>query len=139
MKGVYVLLIHLPFPLRTEIGSLGTVQFSPGYYAYVGSALGGVDQRVGRHLRKNKKVHWHIDYLLSRSKVVDVVAAETDEGKECAVAQQLAKKLKSVHGFGCSDCTCESHLFFRQDFLDLLREVLEVFKSEGLKPVRVGR
>ncbi len=39
------------------------VFFEKGYYVYVGSALGTLSRRVHRHELKNKKLHWHIDYI----------------------------------------------------------------------------
>lgn len=133
-RGTYALLVHVPYELALSVGELGAVSFKPGYYAYVGSALGGLEARVGRHLREEKKVHWHIDHLLLHARAVDVVAAESEERKECVVAGELAKILSSVRGFGSSDCKCESHLFYSQDLHVLTRQVLAAFKNCGLKP-----
>lgn len=140
-RGTYVLLTHVPYDLVISVGELGNLSFKAGYYAYVGSALGGLEARVGRHLRREKLAHWHIDYLLARARAVDVVVAESEERKECAVAGELAKNLSSVRGFGSSDCKCESHLFYSPDSHELLRQVLLGFKACGLKPkkgVRYG-
>ncbi|MFN4133687.1 MAG: DUF123 domain-containing protein, partial [Candidatus Hadarchaeales archaeon] len=76
-SGVYVLLIQVPYSLATKVGEIGNIEFEEGYYAYVGSGMSGVDKRVGRHLRKEKKIYWHIDYLLLHSRPVDVFVAET--------------------------------------------------------------
>ena len=136
MKGTYVLLIHVPFSLIIPVGDLGSIHFKAGYYAYVGSALGGLEHRISRHLREQKRVHWHIDYLLSRSRIVDVVFAETVDRKECAIANRLKERLSSVRGFGCSDCKCSSHLFYHPDLAHLTTEILNALKAEGLKPAR---
>ncbi len=133
-RGTYALLVHVPYDLTLTAGELGTLNLKAGYYAYIGSALGGLEQRVGRHLRAQKKLRWHIDYLLARARLVDLVVARSEERKECAVAGGLAKNLSSISGFGCSDCKCESHLFYSQDFHELLKRVLAGFKACGLKP-----
>jgi Uri superfamily endonuclease len=141
MRGTYVLLAHVPYDLVLSVGELGNRSFKAGYYAYVGSALGGLEKRVGRHLRQEKLARWHIDYLLARARAVDVVVAESGERKECAVAGELAKNLSNIRGFGSSDCGCESHLFYAPNFHELLRRVLLGFKNCGLKPrkgVRYG-
>ena len=39
-KGTYILIMGLGTMKRLEIGRLGTFDFIPGYYAYVGSAFG---------------------------------------------------------------------------------------------------
>ncbi len=64
--GIYFLLIKLAISKEIVIGKLGSMQFRKGYYIYVGSAMGngGLRARVGRHLSGQKKMHWHIDYLL---------------------------------------------------------------------------
>lgn len=136
LKGVYVLFLRVPFSLSIPIGALGTVQFKGGHYAYVGSALGGVRQRVSRHMRKEKTLHWHVDYLLLRSRVVDLVVAPTEKPKECAIARRLAERFEFVRGFGCSDCRCESHLFYHPELHVLVREVLRAMRAEKLRPVK---
>ena len=134
-------MVHVPYGLALSVGELGKVDFKPGYYAYIGSAFGGLEKRVNRHLREEKKIHWHIDHLLIHARAVDVVAAPSEERKECDVSNELAKGLPSIKGFGSSDCKCESHLFYSPDSNELLRRVLSGFKTCGLKPekgVRYG-
>lgn len=139
MRGTYVLLIHVPYDIQLSIGALGDLKLKAGYYAYVGSALGGLEARVQRHVGENKKIHWHIDHLLTRGRVIDVIQGETKEREECAIAGELAKCLKPIAGFGSSDCKCESHLFYSLDFNELRRLVLASFKECGIKPVKSGK
>lgn len=133
-RGTYSLIVHVPYELALSVGELGKVVFKSGYYAYVGSALGGLEKRVARHLRGEKKIYWHIDHLLIHARAVDVIIAHSEERKECEVAKELAKGLPSIRGFGSSDCQCESHLFYSPDLSELLTQVLNGFKSCGLKP-----
>lgn len=137
MKGVYVLFIHLPYSVSLSIGGLGRVDFEAGFYAYVGSAMGGVEQRVGRHRSDEKKLHWHIDHLLLRSRVVDVLAGEAGKEKECEIARKVSEHLKSIPGFGSSDCKCDSHLFYHPDLQRLVETVSRVFRELGIRPVKV--
>jgi Uri superfamily endonuclease len=58
VKGSYILLIGLSEKQTITIGSLKTVNFSGGYYAYVGSAMGGIKSRLSHHLKGSKKPHW---------------------------------------------------------------------------------
>ncbi|MGQ9787835.1 MAG: GIY-YIG nuclease family protein [Candidatus Hadarchaeaceae archaeon] len=136
--GIYALLIYVPYDLSLNIGQLGAVDFKRGYYAYVGSALGGISTRVRRHLRREKKLHWHVDHLLLHARAVDVVAARGRGRKECSVAAELAKRLSSIKGFGSSDCDCKSHLFYSPDFDELRTVVAESFKECGVKIFRFG-
>jgi len=137
LSGVYALFIHVPFALSIPVGALGVMNFDPGYYCYIGSALGGIKQRVARHLREQQSDHWHIDYLLRRSRVVDVVIAETRERQECALARRMRTKFAAIERFGSSDCKCSSHLFYHPELHTLLRGLLGSMKEEGLKPLKV--
>lgn len=117
MKGIYVLILRMKKSLDIRVGKLGRLHFRRGYYSYVGSAQGsGGEKRITRHFNvargKNITRKWHIDYLLPHSEVICAVFSPTDDAIECVVAQLLGKYPEALPGFGCSDCTCESHLFF---------------------------
>jgi len=118
VKGVYVLVVRVSSPTEIKIGSLGKLGFKPGLYAYVGSAQNNLDLRVARHKRKDKPVHWHIDYLLKNpaATVSDVFIKPSDKSEECRIADLLAHNcIESLGGFGCSDCNCPSHMFRIRD------------------------
>lgn len=104
--------MELPERRKIKIGKLGTTCFKKGFYAYVGSAMNNLEKRVARHLKKNKKFHWHIDYFLKKGKIKKVFCLQNNKKQECKVAKKLAKKFKSIKKFGCSDCKCETHLFY---------------------------
>jgi Uri superfamily endonuclease len=129
MKGVYLLLLELPKPLILTIGKLGTIHFEKGWYAYIGSALNGLDQRIQRHLRTNKKTHWHIDYLLPYTEIVNVFYKENNQREECKIAQSLESNFGNIPGFGCSDCTCTSHLLKVSS-----EDINRIIDSLGMKP-----
>jgi Uri superfamily endonuclease len=118
-KGTYLLLLKATQSTKVQIGKLGELSVNPGFYVYSGSAFGpgGLGARVGRHLRLNKKLRWHIDYL--RPRVDDVIAYyQPDSRSECLFAYELmiAGGEIPMKGFGSSDCKCESHLVY---FIDL--------------------
>ncbi len=136
MKGTYVLIIENSRDREVKIGKIGCIAFKKGFYAYVGSALSGLVPRIGRHLRdvgNNKKLHWHIDYFLANSgvEVKEVVFAETEARKECEIAANLSIRLKSIARFGCTDCSCKSHLFFSIRLTELKEHVYNSFHSAG--------
>jgi Uri superfamily endonuclease len=136
MRGTYILFMRLPFSMPMIIGGLGKIEFKEGYYAYVGSALGGLEQRLARHLRREKTLHWHIDYLLLRALVYDIMVIEGEEKRECQIASKLAEHLPYVNGFGSSDCNCTSHLFYSTDSSHLLQTVMRALGELGLRPRR---
>ena len=112
MKGSYLIIAEMDANKRAPIGKLGEVEFNKGFYVYVGSALNGLEPRIQRHLRENKKTHWHIDYLLKHATVRDVFYKENIIKEECVIAKKFEGTLPSILGFGCSDCKCKSHLFY---------------------------
>ncbi|MHC1610711.1 MAG: GIY-YIG nuclease family protein [Candidatus Methanospirareceae archaeon] len=141
MKGTYVLIIENHADTEEEIGKLGRVSFKKGFYAYVGSALSGLEQRIERHLRdagNKKKLHWHIDYFLANPwvEVKEVVFAETEKRRECEIAAKMSIHLDSVPHFGCSDCSCNSHLFFSTSLTELKEDVYRSFYTSGIGKVK---
>ena len=117
-KGSYVLVIEVKDDGEMKVGKLGAIRFNRGYYAYVGSAMNGIDARVGRHMRQDKKKHWHIDYLLERGTVIRAWYVEGGRD-ECRIARSMEDKFDSVAGFGSSDCGCRSHLFYSENMAEL--------------------
>ncbi len=130
MKGSYVLLIQLPKEQTITIGSLKALHFPGGYYAYVGSAMSGFKTRISRHLKSNKKRHWHIDYLLDKASITGIILGETIARTECTIAQALSRQFDSVPGFGCSDCRCHSHLFFSANESQMKSTIMAILKSQ---------
>jgi Uri superfamily endonuclease len=112
--GAYALVIRLDRDFSGTVGALGEVVLAAGFYAYCGSANGpgGIAARVRRHLRTEKRLHWHIDYLCAAGKITDV--ALWPGGDECAFVGRLAGTRGAgvpVRGFGASDCArCDAHL-----------------------------
>ncbi|MFO7795441.1 MAG: GIY-YIG nuclease family protein [Promethearchaeati archaeon] len=131
MKGSYILIIELAKSLKLKIGALGEIEFFPGFYAYIGSAMGKIGSstllnRVKRHLKApaEKKSHWHIDYLLNdeNTNIVKILLCPCKTKLECILADEIKNNADDlILGFGCSDCKCDTHLFYFKDFyLNLL-------------------
>lgn len=117
--GVYALLIRVPRRETIRVGRLGPVELARGVYIYVGSALNSLEGRIARHLRRKKRTHWHIDYLLRTTgvKVAGVAIRHATRRLECEMSRKVQKGAFScIHGFGCSDCKCNSHLHYLRDF-----------------------
>jgi Uri superfamily endonuclease len=115
LPGTYVLVIQMVRDTDLRVSRLGVVAFPRGYYCYVGSAMGpgGLRARLARHLRQQKKPHWHIDYLLRRAPLVETWSAPSAARLECAWVRallQLPGATLPVRGFGSSDCHCPAHL-----------------------------
>jgi len=115
--GTYVLILQAEKLVNIQVGRLGKLQFLPGFYLYCGSARGpgGVKARVDRHLRKQKKHHWHIDYLTSRIHILDVWYSYSPVWNECRWAEIMMSWTGHkvlFPGFGSSDCRCDAHLVY---------------------------
>lgn len=109
----YQLHIRLAQPLRVQVGRFGQFDFPAGEYVYTGSALRNFEARVARHLRSDKRLRWHVDYLLAAPGVTVAEVVRSCE-PECALNQATAGEML-VAGFGASDCRqgCGSHLKFQ--------------------------
>ncbi len=136
-KGIYGLVFKNP-ACTAGIGALGPVAFRRGWHVYIGSALGsGGLARLERHVSlsraKNKKPKWHVDYLSASDcfTLRYTVHALTEDRLECRLAGELGEP--SVPSFGCSDCCCPSHLFYRKS--DPHDEIVSAFNRLGLVAV----
>lgn len=111
--GAYVLLIGLARPVVLTTPRFSGVTVTPGWYAYAGNANGpgGLRARVARHLRRDKRAHWHVDQLTHEASVTALCFPGSDE---CRLVESLALAAAftiPVPGFGSTDCQrCESHL-----------------------------
>ncbi|MDE4908469.1 DUF123 domain-containing protein [Methanogenium marinum] len=124
------------------IGALGETTFPAGWYIYVGSALGpGGLARADRHIRVfhaggEHPPRWHIDHLLSDNRFIltAAVCGETEDRLECTLAHYLGGD--EIGGFGCSDCRCTSHLFYRNN--NPQQECCKALNACGCKPVMIS-
>ena len=108
----YQLYIYLNKNIAIQIGKLGKFTFPMGNYIYTGSAKKNIDERIRRHglNSRDKKLHWHIDYLLNdeNTKITEV---QKFSEEECILNQKASGEI-IMAGFGSSDCGsgCKSHL-----------------------------
>ncbi|HAR96096.1 MAG TPA: DNA/RNA nuclease SfsA, partial [Deltaproteobacteria bacterium] len=111
-RGSYLLIMKLSEDISLEVGMLGRVFFRKGFYIYVGSAMTNLTKRIERHRRLRKQMHWHIDYLRPHGVVRAVLPIRSADRLECSIAQSVEGISEwSIQNFGCSDCSCDSHLF----------------------------
>lgn len=114
-SGTYALLLRAEEAQSLEVGTLGTMAVSPGWYVYVGSAFGpgGLRARVQRHVRGDGALHWHVDYLRAETTLERIWYTHDPERRECTWATVL-RDHPGAHvpmaGFGASDCGCPAHL-----------------------------
>lgn len=126
--GIYTLVLSLDTEREIAVGSLGRILFPRGYYAYTGSARGpGGLKRVERHLEIQRGTRnarrWHIDYLLPETRFQEAIITPTVQDMECSIARKVGGRLLPIPGFGCTDCSCISHLHFSEDMEEVLHAV----------------
>lgn len=144
MRGAYVLIIDLKKTLSFQLNSLGNLSFEKGTWIYIGSAMGNgstsLENRIGRHFRSVKTIHWHIDHLLhSDSKIRCSIWSESVEPIECDIAksvEQLDDVYPGPKGFGASDCKskCFTHLFQSKIESGIERKIQSIFVKLKLIP-----
>lgn len=109
-KGTYVLILEVESDVIVKTKGR-SFSIEKGYYAYVGSAMNGLLQRIQRHLKQDKRRHWHIDFLLDTARIVAAIILPSEHPLEKRIARVLAKTFFGVKGFGANDSELSSHLF----------------------------
>ncbi len=113
LTGGYLLLVRLSAPLPLKVAKLSAT-LPAGWYVYAGSARGpgGIRARAGRHLRRGKRPHWHVDHLTEAA--ADLWVFAVPGGRECDLVRALLRQPAfevALARFGSSDCfRCASHL-----------------------------
>ena len=141
--GVYTLLLFLSKEIILEIGKLGKQKFPMGHYTYTGSALGKginiLNHRLSRHLRKEKRKFWHIDYLLANENVTieAILVVETRKRMECEINIMIKRQnqaLVPVKRFGATDCknNCKTHLLHFPE-VDKVNLIIQKLVSDANK------
>jgi len=124
MRGSYLLLLRLDQKVSIKHWTI-----EAGIYVYVGSAMGDLSARVARHLRKNKRKHWHIDYLLEHAKVLSVVMLPSERRLEEEISSALSKKFDGPEGFGSSDLKVKTNLYRLNDLNEFFKIVEEMVQT----------
>lgn len=117
---------------KLDIGHLHNMhKYRKGYYVYIGSAMNSLVPRLNRHLSDEKKMHWHIDYLLKSPDchIRDILFNISEERIECALAESISKDGEEIPGFGCSDCSCSSHLIYFKRKRDALASTRNAYEK----------
>ncbi|OED30480.1 DUF123 domain-containing protein [Methanosphaera sp. WGK6] len=138
-KGNYCLIINMKENTTIKIGAKGNMDFEKGFYVYVGSALGTLSNRIKRHLSNDKKKHWHADYLLlhETTKIEQVIYTYCTEKIECEISHEINQDTsKYIKSFGCSDCNCNSHLYYFDTYEDALESCINSYKKIEYKPYK---
>jgi len=102
---------------KIRIGRLGSFIFPAGYYIYTGSAFGGLDSRLRRHLEgpHSGRLNWHVDYLSIQAEDKSFAVVCRVGASECGLNRAvglLPQAVTIASGFGSSDCSCASHLHY---------------------------
>ena len=136
VKGTYCLCINVKKDQVIRVGALGELEFALGNYVYVGSALNSLYPRLDRHMKHSRGehdvTHWHIDYLLKKVGVENVILCLSEEKNECNIASKVGEEYKVIKGFGSSDCNCTGHLYYSP--FDFGSEIMRKLESTGMKP-----
>ena len=96
--------------------------------------MNSLEARLNRHLSDNKKLHWHVDYLLKddNCKIIDIIY-NIDKKVECDISQHLKTHAVGIKNFGCSDCNCESHLYYFKNRSEAIEHVQNAYDSIAIE------
>ncbi len=127
-SGIYILELYCKERTQITHKKFGAMNFAKGYYYYVGSAQKNLYQRIERHKRKEKNLHWHIDYLTTNNNfnLKRIFTFKSKQKKfECILVSEVETIFNltyPIKHFGNSDCnSCVSHLLFSGRQIDLSR------------------
>jgi len=127
-KGTY--LLFLKVERDTFVKSKSKEWYiKAGLYVYVGSAFNNLEKRIERHLKKEKKKHWHIDFLLEKAQVVKVLKIISDERLEERISKYFCQLYQVIPKFGSTDLKTCGNLFKIED-LDSVEKKLTSFLKE---------
>ncbi len=110
LGGSYIVVFRLVADATVAVGALGTFDFPPGHYAYVGSAFGpgGVRARTGRHRTPVKeKMRWNVDFLTPHVTAIALWWTHDTARRECLWSAALAATPGidcPAPEFGARDC-----------------------------------
>ncbi|MHA1596979.1 MAG: GIY-YIG nuclease family protein [Candidatus Asgardarchaeia archaeon] len=146
MRGNYIIVLEIPKDIRIEHEKRSYV-LRNGYYVYVGSALGphenSIENRIKRHLSKDKKIFWHIDKVTTVRcvRIIGAFFISSERSLEC----EISLKINKVEGmevpipsFGSTDCSkgCPAHFYYYngslKNLMRELRSILDLMVSNGL-------
>ena len=125
--ATYIIIFRIKTHIKIDVGRFQSVPFKRGLYLYIGSAKRGLKKRIERHISINKKLYWHIDYILSNraSTILEIWYKREDE--ECKHAQIISRLSSSEivkKGLGSSDCNCPTHIFLFRGTISELKDHL---------------
>ena len=125
--ATYLLVVKVTRNARIAVGRLEDTGFKRGLYLYIGSAKRGLDKRISRHRIKQKKLYWHIDYILSSEQISVLEVWSKEANEECVIAHKVGTFPETEivrNGIGSSDCKCSTHLYFFDGKLPRLHDRL---------------
>ncbi len=129
MKGAYLLVIQLKG--KRKIKTKGReFDLNSGFYVYVGSAMNSLEKRVRRHFKKDKKLHWHIDFFLKNAELLRAYLIPSETRLEEVLSIEISKYGTPIDNFGSSDLKISSNLYhFNKEPDVILKRIL---KRNGL-------
>ncbi|USS40534.1 DUF123 domain-containing protein [Thermococcus aggregans] len=111
MKGSYILVIYLDRDTKIKTKAR-EFYLKKGYYIYVGSAMNSLEKRVERHFKKEKRLHWHIDFLLQKAQLLSAYLIPSEERIEEMLSRTIGAVFQGVEGFGASDLSVKTNLYY---------------------------
>ena len=101
------------------------MEFSAGVYVYTGSATRGLEARIARHQRADKKIRWHFDHLPDEA---GRMLEDRDRVRQASVPEIKTMLTYRVRG----DRICDGHwgAMIEQGDVRRLLERLEEIRAE---------
>ena len=119
-SGIYIIELYAKNEFQIQIKKFKDSILNVGYYYYLGSAQKNLSQRIDRHFRTEKNIHWHIDHLTTNKNIIIKKAYVIPDAPK-NLEEEIANIFPTVYdgkitlkGFGNSDTRGSiTHLFYR--------------------------
>lgn len=140
-SGIYLLELYSQKKFSLKNNKFSDIILEEGFYYYVGSAQKNLSSRILRHFKKEKTLHWHIDYITSNNSV-EIISALIIPGADKSVEWEIAKDLENyfdlsipIKQFGNSDTSLtKSHLFYSKEKILYSHFILRYQSMVRFKP-----
>ena len=70
---------------------------------------------------------------MKKAEISDVIYNQSKRNIECDLSRYISTKAEGIKDFGCSDCECESHLYYFKTKKEAIECVENAYDSIDMK------
>ncbi|AFZ70524.1 hypothetical protein Calag_0782 [Caldisphaera lagunensis DSM 15908] len=129
-EGIYIIVFRVNDYINLIINKNEFI-IDKGYIIYIGSAGNGLNNRLRRHLTKNKKLRWHIDYVTNNKSVEPSIIYYKEGLYGVKIEDELSSlfysKFLKIDNLGATDSKMP-HMYYSNNIKEILKII---YKLDG--------